>query len=105
MKKPLFSLILALFILAGCSKENIEIRQPIKENCLSVWLVSDKYTVDTNFLRRDTVWYDLSLCGRWIDSCKKQGDYWILFCDPPIPSMPNFILEHRIYIFKPIKYN
>lgn len=99
--KHIFSLFAPLFFFAACTKHELD--NP--ETCATGCLVSYKYTEGYKLLKVDTLWKDL-VCGRWIDSIQVQinkGEVWLDFrnCPPPIPSLPEFKLEKRIYFINP----
>jgi len=97
----LFSLFVALFPLVACHKDGEQLAPQIKQECASCYLISDKYTIDTVWLKRDTLWHDLNLCGKWLEGIEKEKPYWMLFCNPPHPlTDPLFILEYRFYLIK-----
>ena len=97
-QRTILSLILPLFFAAACTKESM-VKPENGQSCASVWLISDKYTKDTVWLRVDTLWHDANICGADLQKCKNQEEQWILFCTPPIAELPLFILEKRTYFF------
>jgi len=74
--KTIFSLFLPLFFLASCTKETSENPEP----CTPVLIVSDKYTIDTNYIKTDTIYRDC-LSGHWLQVHREQKDSWFLMCD------------------------
>ena len=94
MKKVLIILLL-LFVLCSCVKEHA---LPAKKGT-PVWLVSYKYTLDTVLLKKDILWYDLNLSDKELIKVKAAPPAaWILFCEPPIPALPKFMLEKRVFV-------
>jgi len=89
MKLSKLSLFLPLYFLAACSKETSKNPEP----CTPVLIVSDKYTIDTVYLRTDTL-YKSCLSGHWLSVHKAQKDTETFnLCDPSY----NFRLERLRY--------
>jgi hypothetical protein len=87
--KTILSMILAPIFLVACSKE----RGEMPENCASVWLISEKYTYDSVFLRKDTLWQQNRLCGAELDKVKAMPKQDYQICN-------EFMLEKIYYIIK-----
>lgn len=68
MKIILFILFLGLL---SCSKQS----EPLVDNkCYYACLISDKYTGDSVFVVRDTIWKDECLTKYWWDKTKAAND-------------------------------
>lgn len=83
-------IILIVLIAAGCSK--MQLKEP---TCHFACLISDKYNPDSTFILSDTLWGKGGMeyaCGKDIDSCRAQGDRWIVDCNTST-------IEHWYYIF------
>ncbi len=82
--------------LSSCSKAMSDLPPQLNSACL----LSDKYRVDSSFIRTDTLWKQDNLAPRWIDTIKVIEPYWISWinCPPPIASLPEFKLERRRYV-------
>tara|TARA_R110000868_G_scaffold335443_1_gene596298 strand:- start:891 stop:1184 length:294 start_codon:yes stop_codon:yes gene_type:complete len=74
--KLILKAIAALIILASCTKEQTE-KPP---NCSPVYLLSDKYTIDSVYLKTDTLWQDKNICGADLERLKLIKPYWIFHC-------------------------
>jgi hypothetical protein len=94
MKPLTIILAMCIFIFGSCSKNEII----AQSTCDRATLLSDKYSSDSVFLKTDTLWFDAHLCGKDLQNIKAAKDYWIIFCSPPIQSMPSFTIEHCRYV-------
>lgn len=92
--KPITIILAAILFFTSCSKNEI-IPQ---EKCDRATLLSDKYSSDSIFLKTDTAWTDPHLCGKWLEEIKQAKDSWVIFCTPPISSLPTFTIEHLRYV-------
>lgn len=73
-----------LLTILSCTKEQL-----LKENCQPVVLIADKYTLDSVFIKRDTLWNDPRICGHNLDSLTL--DTWYLVC-------PDSTIQHWYYV-------
>lgn len=83
-------------VFVSCAKE---VPALVKQSGTPVWLISYKYTLDTVLLKKDTLWHDPNLPDKELLKIKAAAPLtWILFCDPPVPALPGFILEKRLFV-------
>ncbi len=63
--------IIVLFFAASCSKQSEPL---VDNNCYYACLISDKYTGDSVFVVRDTLWSDPCLTEYWWLKTKTQSE-------------------------------
>ena len=78
--------ILLTVVLISCSKE------VTKESCAMCYLLSEKYTYDSVYIRTDPLFEGLA-CGDELDKFKAAHDTTFKVCNPNI-------IEHWKYIIK-----
>lgn len=87
------AIMLLTLALLSCSKEPIA--EPKQPGCFRAYLISEKLTLDTLLIRKDTIWKEPCLQGRWVDTIRKEVGkvYWLTNCNPAL----GFDLEKRYY--------
>ena len=90
MKPPI--IIAVAIILIGCAKE---LEKPFTD-CQAACLLSDKYTSDSIYRKTDTLWKDSQLCGRWLDSLKRQKPSTIVLCADRTIEIWRYVIGHKI---------
>lgn len=76
--KTIISLLAAFVFLTACTKESFE-KPP---DCSPVYLLSDKYTIDSVYLRTDTLNGGKAIiaCGAELERLKLIKPYWFFHC-------------------------
>ena len=78
---------ICLYVILGCKRAIID-----QDNCTPVAVYSDKYTIDTTFLKTDIL-YQSCLFGTELQKCINAGNSWAVMCDLSLP----FRIEHIRY--------
>jgi hypothetical protein len=100
MKKLLFITLIALFI--SCTKENIK-----EPTCQRIFMLSDKYSIDTVYLRTDSIfpWGRLhnDFCGEQLNQFKSDTSL-LRLCEDQTFERKRYVIGNVItqpFIYKP----